>query len=199
MAPLILHDVDIDNTPHQVGIFGCTRTTPLLPTKINTITQQVIEDQKITLVLADADFIAGAEHLLFATIHALTAFSRKTNRATTKQLEILRFAAAQRQISQSLKLLGVSKSTRRFAGVLVTSTAAPLKTAYQKLLEIAQATDDVQVLDLKTSKKAQAIQNLFQISNAELAAICPMSKPAERHQALQKLVFDRCALQAISR
>lgn len=199
MAPLTLHDVVIDDTTHQVGIFGCTRTTPLLPTEINTITQQVVGNQDITLVLADADFIAGADHLLFATIHGLTAFSRKTNRATTKQMEILRFAAAQRQISQALKLLGVSKSTRRLAGVLVDSAIASLKAAYQTLLKVTKAVDNIEILDLKTSEKAKAIQEIFQIANDELDAICPTSKPAKRYQALQKLVFDRCALQSISR
>lgn len=199
MAPLTLQDVVIDNTPHLVGIFGCTRTIALLPTEINTLTQQVVGDQDITLVLVDADFIAGAAHLLFATIHALTAFSRNTNRATTKQMEILRFAAAQRQISQALKLLGVSKATRRFAGVFVNSKASSLKAAYRTLLELAKVTDNVKVLDLKTSEKAKTIQGVFQITNQELTAICPSSKPADRYQALQKLVLDRCALQTISR
>jgi KEOPS complex subunit Cgi121 len=199
MAPLALQDVVIDNAPHLVGIFGCTRSIPLLPTEINTLTQQVVGDQDITLVLADADFIAGADHLLFATIHALTAFSRKANRATTKQMEILRFAAAQRQISQALKLLGVSNATRRFAGVLVNSKASSLKAAYQTLLELAKATDNVKVLDLNTSEKAKTIQDVFQITNQELTAICPTSKAADRYQVLQKLVFDRCALQTISR
>jgi tRNA threonylcarbamoyladenosine modification (KEOPS) complex Cgi121 subunit len=199
MAPLTLYDVIVDNTPHQVGIFGCTRATSLQPTEINTLTQQVVGDQDITIVLADADFIAGAQHLLFATIHALTAFSRQTNRATTKQMEILRFAAAKRQISHALNLLGISKSTRRFAGVLVNSTASALQSSYEMLLELTEAKDNAKVLKLTTSKKAKAIQEIFQITADELRTICPASKPAERYKALQKLVFERCALQAISR
>jgi tRNA threonylcarbamoyladenosine modification (KEOPS) complex Cgi121 subunit len=114
-------------------------------------------------------------------------------------MEILRFAAAQRQISQALKLLGVSESTRRFAGVLTNSNVAELESAYQVFLKLTEATDDPSVLILNTSKKAQMIQSVFQIPDEELEAICPSKKEKARWLALQKLVYDRCALLAIAR
>ena len=114
-------------------------------------------------------------------------------------MEILRFAAAQRQISQALKLLGVSESTRRFGGVLTNSNAEELESTYQDFLKLAEATDDSSVLILNTSKKAQMIQSVFQIPDGELEAICPSQKQKERWDALQKLVYDRSALLAIAR
>ena len=199
MAPLIMQEVLIGTNLHQVGIFGCTRTQSLTTEAITNITQQLTAKHDLVFLIVDADYVAGADHLLFATIHALTAFSRNSNRASTRQMEILRFAAAQRQISQALKLLGVSKSTRRFAGVLTNSNAAELESTYQNFLKLIEASDDPTVLTLSTSEKAQAIQSVFQIPNEELEAICPSRKQNERWVALHKLVYDRCALLAIAR
>lgn len=199
MAPLIVQEVIIGSSRHQVGIFGCTLTSPLIPEAIINLTQQIAFTPDSTFLLVDADFVAGADHLLFATIHAFSAFNTQTNRASTRQMEILRFAAAQRQISQALELLGISKSTRRIGGVLASTKESTLESAYHKFLQLTEASDDPAVLEVDTAKKAQAIQSRFHISADELEAICPSKKPAARTQALQKLVFDRCALLAITR
>ncbi len=199
MAPLIVQEVFIGTSPHQVGIFGCTRSKSLTADAITGITQQLTASPEFAFLIVDADYVAGADHLLFATIHALTAFSRNSNRASTRQMEILRFAAAQRQISQALKLLGVSESSRRFGGVLTNSNAAELESTHQDFLKLAEVTDDPSVLLLSTAKKAQMIQSVFQIPDEELEAICPSPQQKERWDALQKLVYDRCALLAIAR
>ncbi len=199
MAPLILQEMLIGPNTHHVGIFGCTRSTSLQPEEIIDISQQLTAKTNITLLLVDADLIAGTDHLLFATIHAFTAFFKKTNRASTQEMEILRFAAGQRQISQAITLLGASESTQRFGGVLANSTPATLETTYLKFLKLAHASDDATVLELNTQEKAQAIQAAFKISDDELNAISPSNKPQDLIHSLQKLVYDRCALLAISR
>ena len=199
MALLNVQEVLIGTTPHQVGIFGCTRSKSLTTDNLTDISQQLTAKHNLVFLLVDADYVAGADHLLFATIHALTAFHRNNNRASTQQMEILRFAAAQRQISQALKVLGVSDSTRRFAGVFVNSNVTELESAYQDFLELTEATDDPLVIVLNSPKKAQIIQSVFQIPDEELEAICPSHKQKERWVALQKLVYDRCALLAIAR
>ncbi|MFW9935119.1 MAG: KEOPS complex subunit Cgi121 [Candidatus Thorarchaeota archaeon] len=199
MAPLIVQEVTVGSSHHQVGIFGCSLTRPLLPEAIIDLTKQITFTPGLTFLLVDADYVAGTDHLLFATIHAFSAFNTQTNRASTRQMEILRFAAAQRQISQALEILGISNSTRRLGGVLANTKESALDSAYHKFLQLTEATDDPAVLEIDTDKKAQAIQDNFDISAAELEAICPSKKSVARKQALQKLVFDRCALLAITR
>ena len=199
MAPLTLQVVHIGPTSHHVGIFGCTRSSPLHPEEIKSISKQLATKNDLTLLLVNADLIAGAKHLLFSTIHAYTAFFKKTNRASTREMEILRFAAGQRQISQAISLLGASESTQHYGGVLVNSTPATLESTYLDFLKRTEATDDATVLELKTRKKAKAIQAAFQIPDKELEAISISQTSQDRWIALQKLVFDRIALLAISR
>ncbi|MFQ6013748.1 MAG: KEOPS complex subunit Cgi121, partial [Thermoplasmata archaeon] len=47
----------------------------------------------------DADLVFGAEHLLVAWDHAERAFARGTNVASDRMMEVLRFAAGERQIT----------------------------------------------------------------------------------------------------
>jgi KEOPS complex subunit Cgi121 len=199
MTPLILENVLIGATPHQIAVFGFTRTQPLQPNAINDIAQDVMEKRNLTLQLVNADLVAGSDHLFFATLHAYTAFYHKKNRASTLAMEILRFAAAKRQISHALKVLGVTKSTRRFGGVLTNSKSTTLEDAHQDFLSSIEATDDVSVLDITSAKKAQSLQTTFEISDTELDAVCPSDSPEAKKQALQKLVYDRCALLTLSR
>ncbi len=199
MAPLFLEEVVIGHTIHQVGLLGCTLSASVLPAKLLEITQQIAMNHQLEFLLVDADRVASADHLLFATIHALTAFHHGTQRASTLTMEILRFTAAQRQISEALDLLGISESTEHLGGVLITSKRAQLEIAYATFLKLANATDDSSVLDLTSVKKEKVLQSIFQISTKELNTIAHSNRVRDRRSALQKLVYDRCALLAITR
>jgi tRNA threonylcarbamoyladenosine modification (KEOPS) complex Cgi121 subunit len=114
-------------------------------------------------------------------------------------MEILRFAAARRQIAQALDQMGISKTTRRFGGVLTNSKVASLERAYREFISIVEGTDDTSVLEITSEHKEQVLQKAFEIHEDELAVISPSTKPVDRRQALKKIVYDRCALLAISR
>ncbi|MEN4007133.1 MAG: KEOPS complex subunit Cgi121 [Methanobacteriaceae archaeon] len=72
-----------------------------------------------TLQLIDADGIAGYEHVLHATIHAVKAFERGENIAKDLGLEICVRASAQRQISKALSILGIKEGKMNICAVSV--------------------------------------------------------------------------------
>jgi len=199
MAPLLVQEVFVGTESHHVGVFGFTRSTPLIPETITKLTKQFESTHRLTLQIMDANKVAGPDHLLFATLHAYTAFHHKTNRASTLAMEILRFAAAQRQITEALNQMGVSSATCQFGGVLTNSEAASLETAYRGFLSFVKGTDDTSVLEITTEHKEHVIREAFQIREDELMAISPSMELEDRRQALKKTVYDRCALLAISR
>lgn len=199
MSPLLVQEVFVGSESHQVGVFGFIRSTPLIPETIARLAKQFESTHRVTLQLVDADKVAGPDHLLFATLHAYTAFHHKTNRASTLAMEILRFAAAQRQITEALNQIGVSSATCRFGGVLTNSETTSLETAYHGFLSVVDGADDTSVLEITTERKEQIIREAFQIREDELVAISPSMKPEDRRQALKKTVYDHCALLAISR
>ncbi|MFO7618982.1 MAG: KEOPS complex subunit Cgi121 [Thermoplasmata archaeon] len=73
----------------------------------------------ITIQLLRADRIFGAEHLVSATEKAERAFAGKTNMSRTLGMEILLYAAAERQTGEALRKLGISDGIEEIALVLV--------------------------------------------------------------------------------
>lgn len=199
MAPLYLNEVIVDSTTHQIGVFGCTPSQSQTSQNLVDIAQTVATTHDITIQVVDAKYIVSPNHLLFAAIHALTAFRHGTQRATTLAMEILRFTAAQRQISQALKTIGVTKSTQHLAGILVNQTLTILHASYQEFLKQTTSNDNPKVLLIASKEKEQVIKNTFQLTNREVNAISHSNRVADRRSALEKLVYDRCALLAISR
>lgn len=72
-----------------------------------------------TLQLLNADGIAGHEHILHATVHAIKAFERNENIAKDLGLEICLRASAQRQISKALDILGINEGEMNICAVAV--------------------------------------------------------------------------------
>jgi KEOPS complex subunit Cgi121 len=72
-----------------------------------------------TVQLLDAKGVAGREHVLHATIHALNAFRRDENIANDLGLEICVRASAQRQISRAIDILGLKKGPMDICAVLI--------------------------------------------------------------------------------
>lgn len=72
-----------------------------------------------TVQLLNADGIAGREHILHATVHAIKAFERNENIAKDLGLEICVRASAQRQISKALSILGIKEGEMNICAVAV--------------------------------------------------------------------------------
>ena len=199
MTSLLLQETRIGPTLHQIGIFGGTLAKSGASSDLVELAQRIASDHDAAFQLVNADSVASSKHLLFAAIHALTAFHRGTQRASTLAMELLRFAAAQRQISQALNLLGITDTTIHLGGVIIGENVIKIQNAHQDFLRLANVTDDPVVLEIKSKKKERAIQDAFQITARELDAIMISDSSKDRREALQKLVYDRCALLAISR
>jgi len=75
--------------------------------------------KKCTVQLLNADGVAGREHILHATVHAIKAFERNENIAKDLGLEICVRASAQRQISKALSILGIKEGEMNICAVAV--------------------------------------------------------------------------------
>jgi tRNA threonylcarbamoyladenosine modification (KEOPS) complex Cgi121 subunit len=180
-------------------VFGCTLAASTAVTTLLEYGKKVAAHFNITLQLADASYVAGASHLLVAAMHALRAFERGTKRADVLGTEILRFAAAQRQITRALSLMGIKNDTRSLGGVLLGKSPEALPMAYQEFLNLSGARDAPTVLEITSPAKAATVQALFEITPAEVDATAISHRQKDRYQAIMKLVYERCALLATSR
>ena len=83
-------------------------------------TLSMLEDDGI-VQLMDARAVAGREHVLHATAHAIKAFKRGENIANDIGLEICLRTAATRQISKALKMVGLKEGPMEICAVLIDS------------------------------------------------------------------------------
>jgi len=135
----------------------------------------ISKDKDVVVQAFDAQVIYGSDHLLSATQHAQRAFYQKTNATNSLLLEIILYAAGERQIHKALKKVGVKKGKQHLAFVLIierkkNQKEKPYETIIDSILRSFHFTRNDKVLegDKDTLKR-------FGITDQEICTI-PESK-----------------------
>lgn len=135
----------------------------------------------------DALRIAGPEHLVHAARLALIAHATKKNFASSLEVELMCWTAADRQIGRAFEKVGVRQGSMEMAFVVVGASRAQVITAAAKILQELAVEQDDTVLEM-SPKKHSMIKKIFSILLEEL-----------RVAPLKKLVLERVALLALSK
>ncbi|RLI20044.1 hypothetical protein DRO54_07135 [Candidatus Bathyarchaeota archaeon] len=139
----------------------------------------------------DAKFIAGWEHLYFAVLNALAAFENNFNISRNLAVEILLYAAAERQIRNAVELIGIKEGTRNVAIVVLAESEEKVVASLDKLSAFIQAVEDESLLEID-DEKFKALRRLFNVSDLELEA--KLEKEGLEKEALKDLIIERVAL-----
>ncbi len=107
---------NLDNV-EILGFTGTIESIPRTLEQIDNIRNTCCDVGIIQLMNADA--IAGKEHLLHGTIHAINAFKREENLANDLGIEILLRTSGQRQISKAFDILGLNEGEMNMAVVMI--------------------------------------------------------------------------------
>ncbi|WP_331455091.1 KEOPS complex subunit Cgi121 [Methanosarcina siciliae] len=162
-------------------ICGAVRI-PDLPGFLKTINKIASENEVIVQGL-NTDLIAGKRHLHFAVGKALKAVATGTNVAKDPGIEIMRYAAGERQIERSFSI-GLHEGENNVVFVLL-GTMDKLLLAFSELRKILEEKPCSELLAYSDSKR-QGILSLFRITDAEIEA------SGEEH--IPELVIERVAL-----
>jgi KEOPS complex subunit Cgi121 len=125
--------------------------------------------------LMDADAVAGVQHVLNSTIHAIKSFSRNENIASDMGLEICVRTSGQRQISQAIKMLGIRNGKINICAVAVDCKSNIM----EDLVNILGLRDD-HVLEPDTDK----LKSIYKILDIEL----------ETNPDISKILMEKTAL-----
>jgi KEOPS complex subunit Cgi121 len=127
--------------------------------------------ENLVIQAFDATVIYGKDHLISATTHARRAFEQGRNATNSFALEILLYAAGERQIQKAIRKIGIKKGEQAIAFVISNDmTLKPEshieKTVIKKLLMAFLLTSDDTVLegDKTTLKK-------FGITEKEISTV----------------------------
>ena len=149
------------------------------------------ETGNVTVQFFDARFVAGYEHLYFAVLNALTAFKNNLNISRNLAVEILLYAAAERQIRNAVELLGIKEGTGNIAVVILAENKDEIVNILNRLSKLVQASEDESILEID-DEKFEAIKRMFKISDLELEA--KLERKGLEKEALKDLVIERVAL-----
>ncbi|WP_440945439.1 KEOPS complex subunit Cgi121 [Methanosarcina sp. T3] len=162
-------------------ICGAVRI-PDLPGFLKIITTTASENE-VTIQGLNADLIAGERHLHFAVGKALRAVAAGRNVAKDPGIEIMRYAAGERQIERSFSI-GLHEGENNAVFVLL-GKMDNLLLAFSELRKLIAEKPCSELLAYSDSKK-QGILSLFRITDAEIEA------SGEEH--VPELVLERVAL-----
>lgn len=79
------------------------------------------EDKKVVVQVFNADMVYGKNHLLSAAEHAIRAFRENTNVMRTLSMEVVLYAAGERQIDAALSKIGVTRGEGNYAFLIISS------------------------------------------------------------------------------
>lgn len=147
----------------------------------------------IPLQVLNAAYIAGKQHVLFATINALNAFKQGNNLSTHIEVEILLYLSAQRQISKAIELIGVKTHTRQIAVIFLTSNREEAKRKEIILQQSISGQRDDTIINLDENKRPQ-LMKAFNISPIQLQATAMQGL-----DALKALIIEKSAMLAVSK
>lgn len=110
------------------------------------------ERETIVLQALDASAVYGKDHLVSAAKHAMRAFDHQTNATNSLALEVLLYAAGERQIHKAIKKIGIKKGKQTIAFVFIDSEQRRpdkkrIHALIQRLLEEFHLTLDDTVLE----------------------------------------------------
>ncbi len=128
---------------------------------LNKVNKIINDFDGCTLQLLDARGLAGKEHIMHATLHALNAFERGNNIAHDLGMEICIRASAQRQIARAIDLLGLKTGPMDICAVMV---GCPDEVESQ-LNSIFERDDSVMVADV------DYLKGLYDLKNEEIAVM----------------------------
>lgn len=159
-----------------------TLSIPKLPGFLKK-TNSLASEYGVTIQGLNSDLIAGERHLGFAVEKALRAFAEGKNVAKDLGIEIMRYAAGERQIGRSF-LIGLSEGENR-AAFIVLGEKEKVEKALSGLKELIEEKPCAEQLAY-TAEKRERILEKFAIEEPEIEAA--------GEERIPELVLERVAL-----
>lgn len=146
----------------------------------------------ITAQLVDLNRVPGSRYILLATLNALKSFHSKQPVAKTLGMEMLLYMAADRQIGEAIRHVGISPTTGKVAAILVGKVKDEVSDAALLLAQILHQKSDDKLVDDWSPDRSKNVLAIFQIGSEELKAT--LRAKEAKIEAIERLAIERSAL-----
>ncbi len=158
---------------------------------------QAVQDKfpRVAIQLVDIDRVPGSRFLLHAVFNAWKSFHSGDPISRTLGMEILLFVAANSQISEAIKAVGVTSNTRKIAAVLAGPSREEVSAAADFLSNLLRGQGRDELLEEWSPERIQNVRFAYQIGGREFKATA--RKGEEIVKVIERLAIERSALLAI--
>lgn len=168
------------------------------PDGVERVLQSVQEKHPdVTIQLVDLNKVAGSRYLFLATYNALRSFRSKQPIARSLGMEILLYAAGNRQIGEALKNVGVTPQTRKVAAIAVGKSRTQVLESAAVLRDILKKEESDDLVDKWDQDRIKHVRSVFEIADKEIKALRHKNENAVK--ALEHLAIERSAMLAIKK
>ncbi len=169
-----------------VGVVGGRATVENVDELLKGLKKVDGENETISQVF-DASCVADVEHLVHSARFALVAHATGRNFASSLNIELLCWAAAERQIARAFEKVGLREGSETMAILVLGASRPRVKKALLDVCRELGVVREDSVLKL-TREKTSKLVEIFLISEEEL-----------KIASVQKLVLERVSLLALER
>ncbi|MFW9856508.1 MAG: KEOPS complex subunit Cgi121 [Candidatus Thorarchaeota archaeon] len=179
------------NSSHVLIFSGSLLTKAHEPATIGALLTHVTAHHDIRAAqLFDNRFIWGKRHLYSAVWHAYQAATHDQMISKTLSMEMLLYAAGQRQIQKAIEILGIGSTTRNIAGVILGDNLIPMHEAYAYLRDALDMQEDISLLNKYNLKREFVLANLLELE---------IEQPEMTDLDIEKAVLQRVGMLALER
>ncbi|RLE98711.1 MAG: hypothetical protein DRJ96_00325 [Thermoprotei archaeon] len=162
------------------------------PLSLRALLRAVEGPSGVKTVALNPEVLAGPAHVLTAAEYALKAFKRGRNAARSFHVEVMLFAAATREISRALPLMGPPEGAKRVAIVCIADSQRACLEHLEKVARELRAA----VVPLRRNPEAAAkAAEALGLEKRELEA----TYAGDLAEAVEKALLSRMALEYLSR
>lgn len=146
--------------------------------------------------LMDGRGILGYDHAFFAVLNSLNARRNKRMICEDLSLEVIVYASAQRQIKNSVEMLGVKEDSRQLILAAISEDMEELKRLKESTSGFEGLHFDDSFLSSWNQERLELAKKMFRVSDAEFESIC--MKEVTAREVMEKLVIEKMALLSVS-
>jgi len=151
----------------------------------------------VSVQLVDLEKVAGSRYLFLATVNALKSFRSKQPIARSLSMEILLYVAANRQIGEALKIVGVTTQTKNVAAIAENESKEQVLEAATTLRELLRIEESDVLLDKWNARRVGHVRSVLGIGDKEIRAT--LRKKEDSTKAIERLAIERSAMLAIKK
>jgi len=167
------------------------------PKDLDTVVQAIREKcADVSVQFVDMNKVPGSRYLFLATLNALKSFHSKPI-SKSLGMEMLLYIAANRQISEAVRLVGITPTSETIAVALVGRSEQDVSAAAELLSRIIGQQGSDKLVDSWSSERIRNVRAIFEIGSKELRAT--LRENETKTQAVERLAIERSALLTIRR